>query len=193
MTRRKKIYVYVDEAGQDATSEYFIVVAVATDTNQDLLREQIHQIEKAARTGSKKWHKLRHANRMNYVTSAFQQKIGFGNVYFGKYTKPVPYFSPMITVIEEAIKLTADDQAYQANIYIDGIDKQKAKEITNVLRGNGIALNLVHSRRDESEPLIRLADMWAGCIRLAFLKGGDSKTLVMKAIKAEYLRAITKI
>jgi len=35
------------------------------------------------------------------------------------------------------------------------------------LRVRGVSLEKVRSRRDESEPMIRLADMWAGCIRAA--------------------------
>lgn len=58
--------------------------------------------------------------------------------------------------------------------YVDGIDKTIAKKLTNILRTRGVRLNLVRSRRDESEPLIRLADMWAGCIRGALLDGKDT-------------------
>ena len=95
-------------------------------------------------------------------------------------------------VIEEAIKKTVKGKPYSATVYIDGIDKQKAKEVTNVLRGNGVTLRMVKSRRDESEPLIRLADMWAGCLRNADIKGGESKTLVARAIKEGYLTETTK-
>ena len=51
--------------------------------------------------------------------------------------------------------------------FVDGIDRQKASELTNALRVRGVSLEKVRSRRDESEPIIRLADMWAGCIRAA--------------------------
>jgi hypothetical protein len=36
---------------------------------------------------------------------------------------------------------------------------------------------MVKGRRDESEPLIRLADMWASCIRAAILGAGDEITI----------------
>jgi hypothetical protein len=34
-------------------------------------------------------------------------------------------------------------------------------DLTNALRTRGVSLELVKDRRDEDEPLIRLADLWA--------------------------------
>jgi hypothetical protein len=42
------------------------------------------------------------------------------------------------------------------------------------------SLEKVRGRRDESEPVIRLADMWAGCIRAA-LKGSPEEGKVLDA------------
>lgn len=44
--------------------------------------------------------------------------------------------------------------------------------------------------RDESEPLIRLADMWAGCIRGALLDGKDSRVLFSRAKMKGYLKSV---
>ena len=83
-------------------------------------------------------------------------------------------------------------ERYQANIYVDGIDQLKAQELTNALRASGISLHLVQSRRDESEPLIRLADMWAGCMRSAFLNHKDAQYMLKKAQKQQYLIDLTQ-
>lgn len=48
---------------------------------------------------------------------------------------------------------------YKTKAYVDGIDRKKAKELTNALRIEGISLGMVKMRRDESEPLIRLAEL----------------------------------
>ena len=60
--------------------------------------------------------------------------------------------------------------------------------MTNALRIRGVSLGMVRGRRDESEPLIRLADMWAGCLRSALLGGTAEQTLVKRALEAKYLR-----
>jgi hypothetical protein len=54
----------------------------------------------------------------------------------------------------------------------------------------GVSLELVRSRRDESEALIRLADMWAGCLRAALSGKPDERTLVDRALQQRYLRRI---
>jgi hypothetical protein len=75
-------------------------------------------------------------------------------------------------------------------VYVDGIDKKKARELTNALRLKGIKARHVRSARDESEPLIRLADRWAGCIR-GNLEGNEAaETLVARAINIAYLKEV---
>ena len=72
----------------------------------------------------------------------------------------------MLEVLEGAIKSKGKLNT-TARVFVDRIDRQKASELTNALRVRGVSLEKVRSRRDESEPMIRLADMWAGCIRAA--------------------------
>lgn len=58
-SRRRKLYCYVDETGQDAGSEAFVVVAVVTEEQQEELRNALTGIEELAGTGKRKWHKSR--------------------------------------------------------------------------------------------------------------------------------------
>ncbi|MEK7164901.1 MAG: hypothetical protein AAB779_03050, partial [Patescibacteria group bacterium] len=149
-------------------------------------------IENKAETGRRKWHKSRPERRCRYISLTLKQEIGKGDIYYGRFKKPLPYFLPLLETIERSIKETAQKE-YRAIIYIDGIDRQKAAEMTNALRIRGIKLKLVRSQRDEAEPLIRLADMWAGCIRAALLGRTEENRLLTRAVKAKYLKEITKI
>ena len=55
------------------------------------------------------------------------------------------------------------------------------------------SLEKVRGRRDESEPVIRLADMWAGCIRAA-LQGSPEKGKVLEAaLNLGHVRSLTAI
>ncbi len=56
-TLLQKIYCYVDETGQDVGSEFFIVVAIVNDKDQNPLREDLLKIESQAKIGQRKWHK----------------------------------------------------------------------------------------------------------------------------------------
>ncbi len=190
MSEAEKIAVYVDESGQDDTSKFFIVVVAVTSRDQDYLRKKLLDVEAEAETHGMKWHRTSRDRRMRYLTLVLQRRIGFGGLYFGRYEKPLPYFFPMIDVLEQAIKQSVVKK-YRASIYVDGIDKNIAQKLTNALRARHISLRLVQSRRDESEPLIRLADMWAGCVRGALKDGEESKAIFERALKMGHLKETT--
>ena len=160
----QKLYCYVDETGQDTSSDIFVVVAVVSAREQEPFRQALLDIEHLAGTGRRKWHKSRSARRLLYLTLALERHLGRGEIFFGSYPKPLPYFFPLLEVLEQAIRIKAVPP-YSARVYVDGIDHKKAAELTNALRLRGISLEMVKGRRDESEPIIRLADRWAGCIR----------------------------
>jgi hypothetical protein len=184
----QKLYCYVDETGQDVPSTVFIVVAVVSAEEQERLRERLVQIEGVAGTGRRKWHKSRPARRLRYLELTLQSGL-FGNgVFFGVYPKPIPYFFPMVDVLEKAIKAKAADHPYIARIFVDGIDRKKGDELTRSLRGRRVSMEPVRSRRDESEPLIRLADMWAGCIRAALEGMPEERRILDEAIRIAAVR-----
>ena len=185
----QKIYCYVDESGQDAGSEFFIVTAVVSDKEQELLRKKLCEIESSTKLGARKWHKSCFDRKSQYLQLVLEKGVAKGEIYFGHYRKPVPYFLPMLETLEKSIfdKAAGD---YSAIIYVDGIDKKKAAELTNALRIRKIKLGLVRSRRDESEPLIRLADRWAGCIRAAFLNKEKEKEIFQKAKNMNYFKEV---
>ena len=184
----QKLYCYVDETGQDAASKIFVVVAVVSARDQDRMRDFLAQIEQRAGTGHRKWHKSRPSRRLQYLSLVLDGNPGSHEVFFGSYLKPLPYFFPFLDVIEHAIKFRAT-VPYVARIFIDGIDRKKAQELTNALRVRGVSLEMVRSRRDESEPLIRLADIWAGCIRGAMEGNAEEQALVERALETRYLRS----
>lgn len=190
MQKRQKIYVYVDESGQDDTSKYFIVVASVSVADQELLRKQLLDVEAEAKTHALKWNKLKHDRRMKYLALILGRKIAYGHVFIGRYPKPVPYFYPVASVIERAIKQIAQEK-YTALVHVDGANKTVAIALTNALRANGISLRMVRGKTDQGEVLIRFADIWAGCIRSALLNENDSKAVFERAQRAGYLVEVT--
>ncbi len=122
----QKLYCYVDETGQDIGLEFFIVVAVVSDQEQDLLREQLLKIEFLAKIGKRKWHKARSDRRRRYLQLVLEKRIGEGEVYFGHYKKPLPYFLPVLETIEKAIAYKAEDN-YKAMLSADEIVKASSR------------------------------------------------------------------
>ena len=190
--QKQKLYCYVDETCQDPASSLFVVVAVVSGETQDTLREALLEIEQAAGTGHRKWHKSRPARRLRYLTLVLERNIARGDVFFGSYQKPLPYFFPFLEVLEHAIK-TKSESHYTARVFVDGIDRQKASELTNALRIRGVSLEMVKRRRDESEPLIRLADMWAGCIRAALEGSPAERQILERSLTEERVWSLTTL
>lgn len=185
----QKLYCYADETGQDARSKVFIVAAVVSEEEQHTLRQQIIDTKQKAGIGLSKWSNASQDRRVKFLRLVVERGIGKGDIFYGTYKKPIPYFYPMLDLIAKAVKAKAKNK-YQTKVYVDGIDRKKARELTNALRIEGISLEMVKSRRDESEPLIRLADRWAGCVRAALETNKEAKALVKRAKQEDYLKEI---
>lgn len=182
----QKLYCYVDETGQDAGSRFFWVVAILHEGEQDGLRSQLEDVERGAGTGRKKWNRVRPKNRLAYLTRVVEKRLAHGGVFVGRYRKPLPYFFPTLETVLQALRQSAEGD-YEATIIIDGVDRLSAQKYTNALRSSGIRSARVIGRRDESEPILRLADMWAGASRAAHGGAPDFSTLVQKSKKSGYL------
>ncbi len=185
----KRLMCFVDESGQDARSESFVVAVIASKSDLDVLRLQVLQLEKASGVGARKWHKTRSERRIDFMEKAMEKQLVKGEVFYGQFQKPLPYFLPMLESIEFAIVASAENS--RAVVTVDGIDRKKARELTNALRVRRLSVDLVRSARDESEPMLRLADRWVGCIR-AGLEDPQSQEakIVKKAIAGEYLKKL---
>ena len=188
-SNKQKLYCFVDETGQNDHSEYFIVITVISAGDQGALKESLLHLEEQSKIGGKKWHKLRSPAREEFLELVTNAKIGTGEVFFGKYRKALPFFLPMLETLMRAIQATAVED-YQAVVYVDGIDRKKARELTNALRLKGIETNHARSARDESEPLIRLADRWAGCIRGSMEGSAPAHQVCLRAIEENYLKEV---
>lgn len=95
----------------------------------------------------------------------------------------------MADTLSKAI-FSLTNKASLTTVFVDGIDKKKARELTAALREKGIKTEQVRSARDESEPLIRFADRWAGCIRGKIEGQSAASKLTTKAIELGYLREV---
>lgn len=187
--QKQNLYCFVDETGQDAGSAIFIVVAVIVSADIETIRQQFLSLETGLKIGSKKWHKLRHQSRVEFINGCLRENQKGISIYFGRFQKPVPFFFPTLEVVQCALKKSSENQ--QVIVNIDGLDAISAKKMTNVLRTRHRRLKLVKGSKDESEVLIRLADRWAGALRLAFAEGSkEYKELVTRAVKKEILKEI---
>jgi hypothetical protein len=188
-TKTTKLYCYVDESGQDVRSDSFIVVSIVSSDDQEKLRTKLLEVEKNSGIGQRKWHKSRSPEREFFLASVVEKKVAAGSIYCGRYKKPLAFFSPLLETLSGAIQFAAPED-YRCVIYVDGIDDANAMQLTTELRSRGIKTAMVRTARDESEPMIRLADRWAGCIRASLEGDNENKNLLGRARASDYLQLL---
>jgi hypothetical protein len=89
---------------------------------QEQLRQALIDIEREAGTGQRKWHKSRPERRLRYLNLVLEKNLLRGDIFFGAYRKPTPYFFPYLEVIERAIKAKAEPW-YTARVYVSTCSK----------------------------------------------------------------------
>lgn len=169
----QKIYCYVDETGQDTVAQkdqggIFIVALALAEENRDELERLCEQYEKASGKGKQKWHGANTQRRLRYMRQIIGDVHFKGVLCYLKYAETLTKtgFDLYTTLaIEKAIRAKAHPP-YVAEVYVDGLSKDKRTEYSVSLRKLGLSRVILHRIRDEqSSALIRLADALAGLVR----------------------------
>ena len=189
MMKKQKLYCYVDETGQDTAGEFFLVSVVITGEERENISNFLLDIEKE--TGKKllKWHKTAFNIRNDYLVKVFSNSLLRHKILFSQYDETKAYVNLTILTIAKAILQKAKNN-YKAIIIVDGLNKKGIRQFAIGLRKLKIHARKVRGARDESEPLIRLADAIAGFLRDYLEKQNYTKKLYQKAIKQKIIEEI---
>ncbi len=183
----ERIDLYIDESGQHTGGQSFIVAGIAVG-DSDKFRQFCTSLERTSRKGLAKWGKANKDNRLIYLRTIvsndrFRDILLFSYVF--QETKD--YVGATIRAIDLAVA-SLHPSTSPVHVYIDGLVKTQYKVYKNRLRKLGCRVEKVRGRKDESEPLIRLADAVAGATR-DLLEYGDNelKELFSLAVKRDIL------
>lgn len=186
-TEPKRSDLYIDESRQRIGGEWFIVAGVAVE-DSDKFRQLCVSIEKTSRKNTAKWGKANRKNRLAYLRTVvsddhFRDILLFSYVF----RRPENYVAATVRGIDLAVtNLHASNSL--VSVYIDGLVRTQYKEYRVRLRKLGCQVEKVRGRKDESEPLIRLADAVAGATRdLLEHEDSELKELFSLAIRREIL------
>jgi hypothetical protein len=167
----QKLYCYVDESGQDTAAQsgrqmIFVVTIAIFSENRVELEKACEQYERQSGK-TKKWNSSRRPHRMNYLRRVlnderFRNALCFSVSYPNA---PMDYDATTISAIANAIHWKRPSLSYTAEVYIDGMTRERQASYAAELRRTGVRARRVHRARDESYALIRLADALAGFIR----------------------------
>jgi hypothetical protein len=154
---------------------------VIADEELDLWRATCEAIEKQSRKGKTKWRLTPHDRQLAYMRFVLQKSLFTGRLTFALYADEHDYDNLTIQTIALAVE-QADIQSDNV-ILVDGLPKQRWKDYARWIRQRGVAVAKVRGiRRDESDPLIRLADALCGFVRAAHEGRPDVKPLFDAAL-----------
>jgi len=165
-SRSHKLYCYVDETGQDTNGELFLVALVVTGSERDTLSREALEIERASGKGATKWHKSEIKRKVAYLRRIFASPLFAQSLFFTSYKETKgAYLDLMVLATARAINYKMEDNKYKTTVIVDGLNKTEIHHFTRGLRSLRISVRTVRGVRDESDPLIRLADAIAGFVR----------------------------
>jgi len=161
----QRLYCYVDESGQDTKGKLFLVSVVITE--QDLLgdlEKRLSGIEQESGKRQTKWRATSFDRRMAYLEAVFRLRSLQESLFYAVYQATKEYVPLTTYTIAQAIGRKARG-TYQATIIIDGLNKKECQRMTRGLHQLRIKYRKVRGIKDESSPLVRLADALAGFLR----------------------------
>ena len=154
-----RYHLYCDESGQQSGGAYF-VVGVALVVKQEEVRAQVVELEHRASRVSRKWSKCTLPQKERFLGLIEPVLKEIQPVYYRSCGPGRDYNAWTIEVIAAAA-LTREPSA-EFFVMVDGLADTAA--FSKALRGRGVNVKKMRGGRDESEPLLRLADFVAGFV-----------------------------
>lgn len=191
MKSKQKLYCYVDESGQDTKGRLFVVGIVVLEKEKDEIEKLLLKIEAKSDKGDRKWTKSRKKERLAYI-SVLKESGRFKNklFYISFQNFGLNYYYQTIISIAKLYHSQPSYKNSPISITIDALHKSKRKFAGAELRKLGVKTGLVKGKKDDSSPLLRLADAMAGFARNGIEKHPDYIKLFDQCVKAKLINKL---
>jgi hypothetical protein len=164
----QKLYAYVEESGQETQGRIFVVTVVISDQSYQQLSTLCEAYERASKKGRRKWHGTNPEPRLEFMRRVIEDDRFRGVLCYSKFQhRARPDFDAFtVDTLAAVISSKLEGSHYVVEAWIDGLSETKQTEYANHLRDKGLRKVFLHRvRKEESNPLIRLADALAGLLR----------------------------
>jgi hypothetical protein len=176
--KKRKLYVYADESGQDTQNAFFVVTVFVTDKNRAILGSLLSDIEKTSGKKNSKWNGSKHEFRKVYIEKVSECESIKHSLFFEIFRNAFQYIELTSLVCAKAILKKVKKDSYEATVFIDGFKKKEIEMFRRGLRDLRICTRKVRGvKKDENDVFIRLADSLCGLIRDA--EEGNSWAIFM--------------
>lgn len=187
-----RLFLFVDESGQDTHGKLFLVGIVAIKDNPESYRVICESAEQASGKAFTKWADSGVKVKLNYIGRILHEPAFIGCLFFALFHDTKNYQAATVETITRALACI-DSPASGATVFIDALPKSNQQKIALDLRRMGTGVNKVRGiRRDENDSLIRLADSLCGLARMAHAGNDDMQELLDWAIRSGAIRDLNK-
>lgn len=185
----KKIYCYIDETGQDTQGKLFIVSVIITSVPQDETAKLLIEIERSSGKGKLKWGRSEMKQKLNYIKKVLDETDLKWRVCYSCYRNTKDYKNSTVLTIAKSINTLSDYAEKVFNVYVDGLNKKDEKYFGSQIHRLGIHTKKIKGvKKDENNPMIRLADSLCGFIRdVLEEENKDLKTIFNSLLKKKIL------
>lgn len=171
-TERLKMYLYIDETGQETRGEVFVVAVLFVPADhRETLRQGLSEMEILTKKSVKKWNKSSPKRRLAYLEAVVPIIHSFSPVYYQVHGIGTDYLERTTETLVAAVKHSNLPPESDITVVIDGLKPQERQLVSRLLRSVALPYRReVRGGRDESDSLIRLADSLVGFVRHAHEK-----------------------
>lgn len=185
----RKIYLYVDETGQDTAGKLFVVAVVVGDSSRGQLEEKLLKIEKSSGKCAKKWQKTRKREQINYIKAVLAAKESRRVLYYKLYLETGKQYLPLIIYALREL-IAALFKGKKISVTIDALTKKGRRAVAVSLRRLGVKIDAVRGKRDESSALLRSADALAGFVRDGIEGRSDFNKIFVRAVERGIIKKV---
>ena len=183
----EKVYVYVDESGQDTAGVFFVVSVLLTQPERDHLIKQLEDIETRTKKRNYKWRPANYRYRRAYIEELLKLSWLENNVFYETY-EGKDYLAYTADATAKALR---HKRTKRATIYVDalrGVELTRFRKQLKPSLGKRMAFTVRGVRRDENNAFIRLVDAMCGLIRDAE-EGEEWSVAAVRKLKRRHIVA----
>lgn len=172
-----EMYVFVDESGVHSPSGFSSVAIVYVKTSDiERLEQKVLEAERSAGIHGFHWAHRNWQIREKFITSLVDAKF---KVKIAILTNP--------TLIDRRLEEALAHLIIEKHIHHILIDGSKPKKyvqrLKKVMRDKGVSVKKIRTINDQSAPIMRIADAFAGLLRYHYDKPGSQATKLFELVK----------
>ena len=163
---KRKLYIYLDETGQDTLGQFFLVALVVVEEERDHVRSLLHAIEQESYKGRQKWSKLTRKKKMAYASTLLKYPLPCA-IYVISFSDTTAYLESTGAALAQVISLYAGADKTEVFVFIDGLPKSLQHQVSRYIKVPQVAVKRIRGLTDDEDEFIRLADSICGIVREA--------------------------